>query len=151
MPTERADSSCVSGGAADWMLNEDRQTPCQVAESIVRVCTPTAQVQHLPVAARCSTLGSSNTCCGVPSVPDGQDEPADDDVRCVAGKLQQAIDRDVRDRASVFGHWPLTFSSPIFHHRCLKTLYPMTAYHPSSTAPTLPSTSHAGPTSSPPT
>ncbi|QRV99311.1 hypothetical protein RhiJN_27330 [Ceratobasidium sp. AG-Ba] len=65
MPTERADSSCVSGGAADWMLNEDRQTPCQVAESIVRVCTPTAQVQHLPVAARCSTLGSSNSesCC----------------------------------------------------------------------------------------
>ncbi|KAG8716220.1 hypothetical protein FRC08_009731 [Ceratobasidium sp. 394] len=60
----RADSVCVAG-TPGWMLSGSGQTPCQVAESLVRVCTSTAQVQHLATDVSCATLGtpSDSECC----------------------------------------------------------------------------------------
>ncbi|KAB5587935.1 hypothetical protein CTheo_8623 [Ceratobasidium theobromae] len=59
-----ADSACRNSTQTAWMLSGNR-TPCEILQSLVRVCAPSAAVQHLSVDVSCAALGTNSTtpCC----------------------------------------------------------------------------------------
>ncbi|CAE6457193.1 unnamed protein product [Rhizoctonia solani] len=54
-------SGCIDS-SSDWMFNAG-QSPCQVLESVLKVCETNARVPNLSVDVSCASLGSADSAC----------------------------------------------------------------------------------------